>query len=233
MLSWRGAGVGSNGVGRDDIMLLLDDDRIVRGASSGTALDQQAMQIDQRRQRRARRANGHAGAGDRIQHPGRHHNDNAGLRLDVDELAAGAPFAVVPPNPAPMERMPAVVDLDLRLDMGRMTQRLPSAAGTGPSPAPTPAVTAPRRCTRSSAPPSSTASTRKPGCATSLPASPMATRSAASKTCFPGIGRLSGRPQNPQARTPPDTENRTRSLQTVARLPSPRPRPDAYGCTPM
>jgi len=150
MLSWREAGVGSNGVGRDDIMLLLDDDRIVRGASSGTALDQQVMQIDQRRQRRARRANGHAGAGDRIQHPGRHHNDNAGLRLDVDELAAGAPFAVLQPNPAPIERMPAVVDLDLRLDMGRTTQRLPSGAATGPSPAATPAADAPLPSTPSS-----------------------------------------------------------------------------------
>jgi hypothetical protein len=138
MLSWRGAVVGSDGVGRDDIMLLLDDRRIVPGASSGTALDQQVMQVDQRRHRHARRASGHSGTGDRIQHPGRHDQDNARLHLDMNKLAGNALFTVVPPNPTPMERVPAVVDLDLRPDMGRMTPRLPSEERTISSPAPMP-----------------------------------------------------------------------------------------------
>ena len=56
---------------------------------------------------------------------------------------------VVPPNPAPMERMPPVVDLELRLDMGRMIPRLPSGAATGPSPAATQAAGAPLPCTPS------------------------------------------------------------------------------------
>jgi hypothetical protein len=133
MLSWRGAVVGSDGVGRDDIMLLLDDRRIVPGASSGTALDQQVMQVDQRRHRHARRASGHSGTGDRIQHPGRHDQDNARLHLDMNKLAGNALFTVVPPNPTPMERVPAVVDLDLRPDMGRMTPRLPSVENHGSS----------------------------------------------------------------------------------------------------
>jgi hypothetical protein len=146
MLSWRGGVVGSDAIGRGDIMLLQDDDRIVRGASPGTALSQQVMEIDQRGHRHARRADGHSGAGDRIQHPGRHHDDDAGLRLDVNTRAASAAFAVVPPNPTPMERMPAVMDLDLRPDMGRMTPRLPSAARRGSSLVPTAAASAPPPC---------------------------------------------------------------------------------------
>jgi hypothetical protein len=39
----------------------------------------------------------------------------------MGDLAAGPPLAVVPPQPPPVQRMPAVVDDDLRPDMGRMT----------------------------------------------------------------------------------------------------------------
>jgi hypothetical protein len=66
MLSWREAANGSAGVGGFLILLLLDDDRIVPGASSKTALDQQAMQLNQRRYRHARCAERHSGAGGRI-----------------------------------------------------------------------------------------------------------------------------------------------------------------------
>ena len=69
MLSWRGAADGSGGVGRLLILLLLDDGRIVQGASSETTLDQQVMQLIQRRYRHARRAERHSGAGGGIQHP--------------------------------------------------------------------------------------------------------------------------------------------------------------------
>jgi hypothetical protein len=69
MLSWRGAVDGSAGVGGVLMLLLLDDSRIVPGASSETAFGQQVMQINQRPYRHARRADLHSGAGDRIQHP--------------------------------------------------------------------------------------------------------------------------------------------------------------------
>lgn len=147
MLSWRGAVVGSDAVGWDDIMLLLDDGRIVRGASPGTVLDQQVMQADQRRYRHMRKTDGHAGTGGRIQHPGRHYDDDAGRRLDMDKLAANALFTVVPPDATTMQRVPTVMDLDPRPDMGRMTQRLPSAESHGCSPGPTAAASAPRPCT--------------------------------------------------------------------------------------
>jgi hypothetical protein len=78
MLSCRGPTDGSVGVGGLLILLLLDDDWIVQGASSEAALDQQAMQLIQRRYRHPRRAERHSGAGDRIQDPRRSHNDHPG-----------------------------------------------------------------------------------------------------------------------------------------------------------
>jgi hypothetical protein len=48
MLSWRGA-AGRGRIGRLLISLLLDDPRIAQGASSETTLDQQLMQLSQRR----------------------------------------------------------------------------------------------------------------------------------------------------------------------------------------
>src|SRR6266511_4550494 len=56
MLSWRGGVGGSAGTGRFLIMLLLDDVRIVPGASPETAFDQQMMQLNEPRHRHARRA---------------------------------------------------------------------------------------------------------------------------------------------------------------------------------
>jgi hypothetical protein len=148
MLSWREAAGGSAGVDGLLILLLLNDDRITQGASSETALDQQLMQLNQRQYRDVRRAECHSSAGGGIEHPRRHHDHHAGRHLDVNDLAAGALLDILAPNAAPIERVPAIMDLDLVPDMGRMTGRLRSAARTTCSPAPTPAVAAPRRCTR-------------------------------------------------------------------------------------
>src|SRR5216683_3902812 len=109
-------------------MLPLDDGRIVPGASSESALDQQLMQLNQRRYRDARRAEPHSGAGDGIEHPCRHHDDYTGCYLDVSDLAAGALLNILPSNAAPIECVPAIMDFDLLPDMGRMTRRLRSAA---------------------------------------------------------------------------------------------------------
>ena len=70
----------------------------------------------------------------------------------------------------------------------RTAGRWPSAGRTTSLPAPTPAANAPRPSTPWSKPPSSTASTQKPGSATCSPAYPP-TRSTASPTCSPGTNR--------------------------------------------
>jgi hypothetical protein len=66
----------------------------------------------------------------------------------MNDIAAGAPLDILAAKAAPMECVPAVMDLDLLPDMGRMTGRLRLAAKIICSLVPTPAVAAPRRCIR-------------------------------------------------------------------------------------
>jgi hypothetical protein len=84
----------------------------------------------------------HPSAGGGIEHPRRHHDDHAGRHLDVNDLAAGALLDILAPNAAPIERVPAIMNLDLVPDMGRMTGRLRSAAKIISSPVRMPEVDA-------------------------------------------------------------------------------------------
>ena len=106
-------------------MFPLDDGRIVSGASSESAHDQQVMQLNQRRYRDARRVEPHSDAGDGFKHPCRDRDDYAGRYLDVDDLAAGAPLNILASNAEAHRGMPAITDLNFLPDMGRMTGRLP------------------------------------------------------------------------------------------------------------
>ena len=87
-----------------------------------TAADEAQDGIAQRRYRDAWRADRrHAGADDRIQHPRGDRRDHARHRLDVNDPTGKALLTVMPPDTAPIERVPAVMDLNLLPDMGRMT----------------------------------------------------------------------------------------------------------------
>ncbi len=121
MLSWRGVVDGGAGLGRFAMMLLLGDVRTAPGASPGTTLDQQLVQVSEGRHRHTRRAELHPGAGDRVEHPRRHDRGHAGRHLDVHEATGETILAVVPPDAPPVQRMLAVVSHDLLPDMGRMT----------------------------------------------------------------------------------------------------------------
>jgi hypothetical protein len=79
----------------------------------------------------------HSSAGSRIQHPCRHHDDGPGRQLDVNNLATGALFDILAPNATTIECVPAILDLDLLPDMGRMTGQLLSAERMLCSPAAT------------------------------------------------------------------------------------------------
>jgi hypothetical protein len=79
----------------------------------------------------------HAGAGGGIQDPCRGHDDDARRRLEVDNRAGYTLLAALAPHATPIEGVPAIVDLDLLPDMGRMAGRSPSTARTRYSPAPT------------------------------------------------------------------------------------------------
>jgi hypothetical protein len=79
------------------------------------------MQVNQCRDRHARHAKRHSGAGGGIEHPRRHDDHHAGRYLDMDDLAAVTPFRGLPSNPSPMQSMPAVANFNFLPDMGRMT----------------------------------------------------------------------------------------------------------------
>ena len=106
-------------------MLLLDDFRIVPGASPETAFDQEMVQLNKPGHRHVRRADLHSGASHRIEHPHRYYSHHAGRRLDVGNAARTTLLAVANPDTTPKERVPPIMDLHLLPDMGRMTERWP------------------------------------------------------------------------------------------------------------
>jgi hypothetical protein len=79
------------------------------------------VQLDKRRDGDARYADLHARASDRIQHPSGDNDDHTRRCLEINDAARPALLAVVSPNPTSIQRMPAIMDLDLLPDMGRMT----------------------------------------------------------------------------------------------------------------
>jgi hypothetical protein len=98
-------------------------------------LDKQLMQFNQGRDCHPRRPQLHPGTSGGIEHPCRNDHDVAGRHLDMNNLAAAAPRDIVSSNPPPIQRMPAVMNLNLLPDMGRMTVRSPWDAEHGYSPA--------------------------------------------------------------------------------------------------
>lgn len=63
----------------------------------------------------------HAGARDRIEHPGRKDENVSRARNDMNEAAGLAHLARFHAKSSAMERMPAIVDDSFLPDMGRMT----------------------------------------------------------------------------------------------------------------
>ena len=87
--------------------------------------DQQMVKRDERCLRHARGPKPHSGAGDGIQDPCRGHDDDARRRLEVNDRARYTLLAALAPDTTPIEGVPAIMDLDLLPDMGRMTVQSP------------------------------------------------------------------------------------------------------------
>ena len=102
-------------------MLLAMGVKNTAGASPKSKLRQQLMQLGERVNRCARSAQFHAGAGGRVKHPGGHDDDDTRTDLDVDHFTCRPVLTVLPAEPATIERVPAVENLNLLPDMGRMT----------------------------------------------------------------------------------------------------------------
>ena len=79
------------------------------------------MELAERGERHARRAELLPGTGDGIEHPRRDDNDHARRHLDMDECPRLSVLAALPSQTAPVQRVPAVADNDVLPDMGRMS----------------------------------------------------------------------------------------------------------------
>jgi hypothetical protein len=105
------------------------------------------MQFSQGRDRHPRRPQLHPGTSEGVEHPCRYDQDVAGSHLDMNNFTGGAPLDILSSNPASIQRVPAVMDLNLLPDMGRMTARLLSAENHGCSPVRIAVDSGRRRCT--------------------------------------------------------------------------------------
>jgi hypothetical protein len=88
--------------------------------SAQSPCPQKVVEVLQGSQGCARFAKVHADTRGRIEHPGRHDGDDAGLHLDMHEASRLTAVGALDPHPATEESVPAVMN-DAKLpDMGRM-----------------------------------------------------------------------------------------------------------------
>ena len=162
------------------------------------------MQVQEGARRNMRRADLHPDARGPIQHPGRHHDDHTGRRLNMNELTSAPSFTVKPPNTPPVQRMPAIMDFDFLPDMGRMNGRLCSIERTRSSPATIKGRRSGQPSPRLSRPANCMASIRKPTSPTCSQNSSISGQPRASTSSCPGPGRRGGPPiasrREPRAR---------------------------------
>ena len=104
-------------------MNLLEGGKFSGACSPESKGPEQPIDVGQARDVDARRTKGHRRAYRGIEHPGGEDNRDAGLGLNDRDLSPGPPFGIELPNIAAMERMPAVVDRHILVDMGRMNPR--------------------------------------------------------------------------------------------------------------
>ncbi|MFW5678587.1 MAG: hypothetical protein ACOCXK_02935 [Rhodosalinus sp.] len=107
--------------------LLLSGGGVTGKASPQTTPLQKIIKVRQRRERYARRAQFHACARCRVEHPGRHHREDAWQNLYMEELSRPAPVDALDPQAPAEKRVPAVTDHDKLPDMGRMNGQWPDA----------------------------------------------------------------------------------------------------------
>ena len=114
-------------------------------ASPIAVFAQQAVQLGESRHRRTWWTQGEGRADGRVQHPTSDRDDDAVAYLYVDEFTGGAALAVHAAQSSAVQRMPAVEDLNLMIDMGTMNRNWPWAARIGCSPAACARASGPRR----------------------------------------------------------------------------------------
>ena len=81
---------------------------------------QQPIKVGQAGDVDCRWAKGHRRANRGIEHPGGQDDRHARFSFNDRDLSPGPPFGVELPDLAAMQRVPAVMDLHILVDMGRM-----------------------------------------------------------------------------------------------------------------
>ena len=84
---------------------------------------QQPIKVSQPSDVDRRSAEGHRRANGRIEHPGGKNDRHTRCSLNDDDLSSRSPFGIELPDLATMQRVPAIMNLYLLVDMGRMAPR--------------------------------------------------------------------------------------------------------------
>jgi hypothetical protein len=105
------------------ILLLLDELKIARRASPKSAFQEKYVQISQSGYGNARCTKFHPRADGSIDHPVGQRRDHARSNFNMQHLTITAAAFLVQSQTTPIAWMPAIVDLNLLPDMGRMALR--------------------------------------------------------------------------------------------------------------
>ncbi|MFL5286793.1 MAG: hypothetical protein ACJ8AW_38925 [Rhodopila sp.] len=102
------------------MMNLLTGREFIGACASESAGLQQPIKVSQAGSVNPRSAKRYCRANGRIKHPGGKHNRRTRLSLNDNDLSSRSPFSVELPDLAAVQRVPAVMNLYLLVDMGRM-----------------------------------------------------------------------------------------------------------------
>ena len=124
------------------VMVFLPNDRGIAPGVCGVGSGyQQPLQLDQRCQINAWRANGHSSANNGIEHPISNGHDNAGRPQDLKKSARRSLLHPPYADFAAKIRVPPVMDFQVLPDMGRMNGQWRWDENRGSSPVPNVAPT--------------------------------------------------------------------------------------------
>ena len=101
-------------------MNLLGGRGFIGACSSESEGLQQPIEVGQANGVDRRSAEGHRCTNGRIKHPGGEDDRHSRFSLNDDDLSSRSPFGVELPDLAAVQRVPAVMNLYLSVDMGRM-----------------------------------------------------------------------------------------------------------------
>jgi hypothetical protein len=130
------------------MMNLLGGRRFIGACSSESEGLQQPIKVGQTSDVDRRSAEMHCRANGRIKHPSGEDDCHTRFSLDNDDLSSRSPFGIELPDSAAVQRVPAVMDLYISVDMGRMAPQCRWGGKTGCSPDRTPVASAPQLSTR-------------------------------------------------------------------------------------